>query len=104
VQYILRGRKYVTPYVAERLIHEMEKPSDRQAHELLSDREYDVTRLIAAGKTVKDIARELSLSIKTVSTYRTRSLEKLRGKSTADIVRYAIELGLVGSASPSRTG
>jgi two-component system, NarL family, invasion response regulator UvrY len=99
VHCVLRGRKYVTPHVAEQLIHEIENPSsDRQAHEVLSDREYQVTCLIAAGKTVKEIARNLSLSVKTVSTYRTRSLEKLGGKSTADIVRYAIEHGLTGVA------
>jgi DNA-binding NarL/FixJ family response regulator len=64
-------------------------------HELLSDREYQVVRMIASGKTVNEIAKELFLSVRTVSTYRARALEKMRMKSNADLIRYALENKLV---------
>jgi DNA-binding CsgD family transcriptional regulator len=64
-------------------------------HELLSDREFQVLRMIASGKSVKEIADEISLSIKTVSTYRTRILEKTGMKTTADLIRYALQTQLV---------
>ena len=102
VHCVVAGRKYVTPYVAEQLIQEVESPSDRPAYELLSDREYQIMTLIATGKTVKEISLALVLSIKTVSTYRARCVEKLGCRTTADIVRYAVEHGLVGVAPPLR--
>jgi len=64
-------------------------------HETLSDREYEVMSYIASGKTVTEIAEELSLSVKTISTYRARVLEKLAVKNSAKIVQYAIRNGLV---------
>lgn len=68
---------------------------ERKPHETLSDREFQVLRMLATGKAVTKIAAELSLSAKTISTYRTRILEKLDLKNTVEIVRYAIQHGLV---------
>jgi DNA-binding NarL/FixJ family response regulator len=65
--------------------------SSRPAHETLSGREYQVMQLIAGGKSVSDIAEELSLSVKTISTYRARMLEKMHLKTNADVIRYAIQ-------------
>ena len=73
----------------------VESASAEVAHELLSEREYQVMRLIALGKSVKEIGFELSLSVKTISTYRTRIMEKMKLKSNADIIRYAMHEGLV---------
>ncbi|MGC9323410.1 MAG: response regulator [Desulfomonilia bacterium] len=85
------GSKYISPSVAERLAFELDKDSDRPLHEILSDREYQVFRMIASGKTITEIAQELFLSVKTVSTYRSRILEKLNLKNTAAIVLYAVQ-------------
>jgi DNA-binding NarL/FixJ family response regulator len=90
-----QGGKYVTRSLAEKLALSLESESSQPLHERLSDREYQVMCLLAAGKTVSEIASQLSLSIKTVSTYRVRILEKLRLHNTAEIVRYAIQQGLV---------
>lgn len=68
---------------------------DKPAHELLSDREFQVLRMIASGKSVKEIAEELSLSVKTVSTYRARVLEKMGMKTTVELIRYALKARLV---------
>jgi two-component system invasion response regulator UvrY len=81
--------------LAETLAEALGRETEKEPHETLSDREYQVMCLLAAGKTVADIAMELSLSVKTVSTYRARLLDKLRLKSTAEIIRYALERGLV---------
>jgi two-component system, NarL family, invasion response regulator UvrY len=93
VRKVCTGAKYITPTLAEQLASEIQS-SSRPAHELLSDREYQVMLLIAAGKVPKEIGHELSLSVKTVGTYRTRILEKLKLKNNAEIMRYAIERGL----------
>jgi len=95
VRRVLSGRKYVSPSLAEKLALNLESPSDRPPHELLSDREYQVLCLIASGKAAKEIASELSLSVKTVSTYRSRILEKMRLKNNAELIHYAISHGLV---------
>ncbi len=92
----LAGRAYVTAAVAQQLAREVAAPSDKPVHEKLSDREYQVMKMLAAGKTVKEVAAELSLSVKTVSTYRTRILEKLSLTSNVDIARFAMKAGLVG--------
>jgi len=92
----LAGRCYLTPAVAQRLAREVAAPSDKPVYEKLSDREYQVMKMLAAGQTVKEVAGELSLSVKTVSTYRTRVLEKLGLTSNVDIARFAIKAGLVG--------
>ena len=91
IRKISQGRKYITPSLAERLASEFEADSERPLHDILSDREYQVLRMIAAGKTVKHIAKELSLSIKTVSTYRTRIMEKMKMKTNAEVMHYVIK-------------
>jgi two-component system invasion response regulator UvrY len=95
IRKVVRGGKYVSQALAERLVAELETNTDRAAHELLSDREYQVLCMIASGKTVTETANELALSVKTISTYRVRILDKLKMKTNADMTRYAIKQGLV---------
>jgi DNA-binding NarL/FixJ family response regulator len=95
IRKVVSGGKYISPALAETLAFGLEAASDRPRHETLSDREFQVMQLMASGKTVTEIAEELYLSAKTVSTYRSRLLEKLNLKSNAEITRYAIENGLV---------
>ena len=92
---ILAGGRYVSPALAEKLASSVRKDFTRTPHETLSDREYEVMCRIASGKTVTEIAGELSLSAKTISTYRVRILEKLGVKNSAEIARYAIRNQLV---------
>jgi two-component system invasion response regulator UvrY len=92
---ILAGGRYVSPSLAEKLALRVSKDLTGAPHETLSDREYEVMCHIASGKTLKEIAAELSLSPKTVSTYRTRILEKLGVSNSAAIIRYAMRNGLV---------
>jgi DNA-binding NarL/FixJ family response regulator len=94
IRKVVRGGKYVSPSLAEKLVFDLDKES-KQPHELLSDREYQVLCMIASGKTVSGIATELVLSVKTVSTYRSRILEKLDMANNAELTRYAIKSGLV---------
>jgi two-component system, NarL family, invasion response regulator UvrY len=89
------GGKYVSASLAEDLAALLQEDGERLPHEALSNREYQVMRLIASGKTVSESARELSLSVKTVSTYRARILEKLRMKNNAELIRYATRNQLV---------
>ncbi len=91
IRKISQGRKYITSSLAERLALEMEADSEKPLHDVLSDREYQVLRMIAEGKTVKHIAEELSLSIKTVSTYRTRIMEKMKMTTNAELMHYAMK-------------
>lgn len=95
VHQILMGKKYITPSVAEKLVLQLENPTDKAPHELLSDREYQTLLLFAKGKTVSQIAQELSLSVPTVSTYRARILEKMNMKTNAQLVNYTIKNNLV---------
>jgi len=95
IRKVAQGGKYVTQSLAERLAVDLASDADKPPHEALSDREYQVMRMIASGKTVGEIAEELSLSVKTVSTYRTRILEKLQLSNNADIIRYALTRGVV---------
>jgi two-component system invasion response regulator UvrY len=95
VNKVIQGGRYVSPALAERLVFDIERGSDRPPHELLSDREFEVMRLIASGKTVGKIAEQLSLSDKTISTYRARILEKMGMKHNAEITHYAIKNKLV---------
>jgi DNA-binding NarL/FixJ family response regulator len=95
IRKILAGGRYVSPALAEKLALGVKKDFTRTLHETLSDREYEVMSRIASGKTVTEIAEELSLSSKTISTYRARVLEKLDVKNSAEIVQYAIRNGLV---------
>jgi DNA-binding NarL/FixJ family response regulator len=87
---LARGEKYVTQALAEVLVADIDRET-KPGHESLSDREFQILRKLASGKNLTEIATELSLSIKTVSTYRTRILAKLRLKNTAGMIRYAIE-------------
>jgi two-component system invasion response regulator UvrY len=92
---VSEGGKYVSPALAEKLIGYLQRGSDRPPHEALSDREFEVMRLIASGKTVREIAELLSLSDKTISTYRARLLEKMEMKTSAELTHYAIRNKLV---------
>jgi len=95
IRKILAGGRYVSPTLAEKLALNVGKDFTRAPHETLSDREHEVMCRIASGKTVTEIAGELSLSVKTISTYRARILEKLGVKNSAEITQYAIRNGLV---------
>jgi DNA-binding NarL/FixJ family response regulator len=94
IRAVAAGRRYVTPSIAERLAEHLDQDAARPPHERLSDRELQVLVLIGKGRSVADIAGELSLSVKTVSTYRSRVLEKMGMGSTAQLIRYAVQTGL----------
>lgn len=94
VHRIHSGGRYIPAELAEKLAFKL-GTADAPAHEVLSDREFQVFRRIASGKSTTEIAQELNLSVKTVSTYRTRIREKMDLKNTAEIVRYAMRHGLV---------
>jgi two-component system invasion response regulator UvrY len=85
------GRRAVSAELAEEIIDQIESSSVASAHERLSNRELDVLRRLAEGRTVSEIGAELSLSVKTISTYRTRLIEKLGARTTGELIRYAIE-------------
>jgi len=89
------GKKYVSSSLAEKLAFDLDLDYEKPRHEILSDREYQVMSMIASGKTVKEIADELSLSVQTISTYRSRILEKMKLKNNAEIIYYAVKQGLV---------
>lgn len=95
MQKILHGGKYINASVAEKLLLQLGNEDARPPHELLSDREYQVLCMIASGKEVGQIANDLTLSVKTVSTYRARILEKMNMKTNAELTHYAIENKLV---------
>jgi two-component system, NarL family, invasion response regulator UvrY len=95
IRKVVRGGRYVSPTLAEKLAFDLHADSDRPLHELLSDREYQILTMLSSGKTVSEIAAELALSVKTISTYRVRVLEKLQLKNNAEMTRYAIKEGLV---------
>jgi two-component system invasion response regulator UvrY len=95
VEKILGGGRYVSSAFAERLIATLATHSEKLLHESLSDREYQVMYMIASGKAVKEIAMELSLSAKTISTYRARILEKMKMQNNAELIHYAISNHLV---------
>ena len=95
IRIISQGRKYITSSLAERLALKLGDDFEGPLHENLSDREYEVMCMIAKGMTIKEIAEKLFLSVKTISTYRYRILGKMRMKSNAELIRYALKLGLV---------
>lgn len=95
VQTVKLGKKYITATIAEKLANALGEDATAQPHEQLSDREFDVFKLLAAGKAVSDIATQLSLSATTVSTYRSRIMEKMNMKSNAELTRYALEKELI---------
>jgi len=92
---VIKGGRYVSLTLAEKLVFDMERGTDRPPHEALSDREFEVMNLIALGKTVSEIAEMLSLSDKTISTYRARILKKMGMNTNAELTRYALKNGLV---------
>ncbi|MEO8711604.1 MAG: response regulator transcription factor [Parafilimonas sp.] len=88
---VMLGKKYITPAVAEKLVSILNHSQERQLHEQLSDREFEVLKLLATGKTITAIASQLSLGMTTVSTYRARILDKMNMNNNAELVHYAIE-------------
>jgi two-component system, NarL family, invasion response regulator UvrY len=94
IRKVIAGGKYVSETLAEKLAFDLTGPMDKGSHESLSDREYRVLCMIGQGKSVSQIAEELFISVKTVSTYRTRILEKMNLNTTADLIRYAVENNL----------
>ncbi len=95
VRQILEGRKYISLALAEKLALDLDRGAEKLPHEWLSDREYQVLCMIASGKTVSQISGDLALSIKTISTYRSRILTKMKMKTNAELVHYAIKNRLV---------
>jgi len=95
VKTILDGNRYITPGVTERLLNEVVEDGSRRPHELLSNREHHVMLALCAGKTISDIAREMGLHVKTISTFKLRILRKMRMRTVADITRYAVENSLI---------
>ncbi len=95
IKKVLAGGRYVSTSLAEKLATYVSGDSQKPPQELLSDREFQVLRLIASGKIVSEIARELSLSVKTISTYRTRILEKMGLRNNAELMHYAMQHQLV---------
>lgn len=91
LQKVVSGGKYVAPTLAEKILWDLATSTSQPLHATLSDREFQVLRLMATGKTMTEIAEELSLSVKTVSTYRARLLEKLNLKTNAEAIRYAFQ-------------
>jgi two-component system invasion response regulator UvrY len=92
---VIAGRRYLNPAVIEELVSNLQPERGQRPHEVLSDREYQVLRMIGAGLTVSQVAARLTLSVKTVSTYRARVLEKMGMKTTAELMHYGIQHGLV---------
>lgn len=95
IRKVSQGGKYISSSLAEKLALHLEIDAERPVHEMLSDREYQVMLMIASGKTVKEIADEMFLSVKTVSTYRVRALNKMGMKNNSVFTYYAIKLGLI---------
>lgn len=95
IRTVARGRKYITATMAERLAEGLSSPVDKAAHELLSERELQVFLRLAGGETIGHIAESMSLSVKTVSTYRSRVMEKMALASNSDLTYYAVKHGLI---------
>ena len=95
VRRVAAGKKYISPAVAEMLANEFGTQEGKLPHETLSDREYQIFLLLASARTVSEIANALSLSVKTISTYRTRILEKMQLRNNAELMRYVVEKHLM---------
>jgi DNA-binding NarL/FixJ family response regulator len=95
IKKVIKGGRYLSPTLAETLVFDIERGTNRPPHAALSDREFEVMKLIASGRKVTEIAGILSLSDKTISTYRARILEKMNMRTNAEIIRYAIQNKLV---------
>src|SRR5882724_1799070 len=91
VNQLLLGKKYITPTIAEKLATTLDPDAEKMPHEYLSDREFEVFKLLAAGRAVSEIAEKIFLSVTTVSTYRARIMIKMNLKTNADLTLYAIE-------------
>ena len=96
VRRIAAGGRFITPEVADRLAASVARKDEGPLHQALSDREFQILKLIASGKTVSQIAEGLALSVKTISTHRTRMLKKMDMKTNAELTHYAIRNGLLG--------
>jgi len=94
IRKVHRGGKYISTTLAEKIAFALDAETDRPLHETLSDREYQVLCLLGSGHTISQIADHLSLSVKTISTYRTRILEKMHMQNNAELIHYAIQNGL----------
>jgi len=92
---VLSGGRYVSAALAEKLASDLSADTERLSHERLSDREFEVLRMIASGKTISQIAEELHLSVTTVSTHRARILEKMGMANNAELMRYAMRNALI---------
>ena len=95
IRRVAKGHKFISPNLADKLVLELNKDSEGPLHKKLTDREFQVFHFIAEGKRLKTIAEELHLSINTISTYRSRILEKMEMKNNSDLIRYAIENSLI---------
>ena len=95
VEKIIGGHKYITPTLAEKLASEIGPAKDKPVHEYLSNREFEVFKMIAAGNTITEIANSFNLSVKTISTYRARIYEKMNLSSRAELTQYAIQNKLI---------
>lgn len=95
IRRVINGRKYITSSLADILVSDLSSDGHAMIHETLSDREFQVLCMIASGKTVSEIAVELSLSVKTISTYRTRMLEKMNMNNNAELIHYALKNNLL---------
>lgn len=95
IERVAAGRTWISETVAQQLAEELRRPSGKAPHELLSPRELEVFRSIAAGRSMSEIAAAMSISIKTASTFRSRILQKMTMRTNADIVAYAIRRGLI---------
>jgi two-component system invasion response regulator UvrY len=95
IRRVHRGGKYITPSMAEKIAFALDEDTGQLPHESLSDREYQVLCMIGSGKTVSQIADALALSVKTVSTYRARILEKMQMHNNGELIHYAVQNGLV---------
>jgi len=95
IQKVSRGGKYVTVSLAEKLAFELDAGAEKPLHERLSNREYQVMLMLASGHSVREVAEELCLSSKTISTYRTRILEKMEMKKNAELILYAVKNNLI---------
>jgi DNA-binding NarL/FixJ family response regulator len=95
IESVRRGKKYITPAVAEKLADALPLDQTSKPHQSLSDREFEVFKLLASGKMVSEIGHQLSLSSNTVSTYRSRILEKMNMHSNGELMRYAMEQNLL---------
>ena len=94
VRAVLSGKKFITSVIAEKMANSLDDRSGKPLHEYLSNREFEVLKLLASGKSPTAIATMLSVSVTTISTYRTRILEKMKMKSNAELVRYVVEVNL----------